>query len=51
MAIRTTIMLDPALSEKLRAVQAKMIRSSSGSVSFSRVVNLVIAEGIKRYRP
>lgn len=48
MGIRVTIVLDQAISEKLRGIQAREIKSSSQSVSFSHVVNMVLAEGLKK---
>jgi hypothetical protein len=47
---RVTIVLDDSNSEKLRNLQAKMIRTSSKSVSFSHVLNLVLEEGLKKYK-
>jgi len=50
MGSRVTIVLSSANSEKLRNLQAKMIKSSSKSVSFSHVLNLVLEEGLKKHR-
>ena len=50
MGSRVTIVLSSANSEKLRNLQAKMIKSSSKSVSFSHVLNLVVEEGLKKYK-
>jgi len=50
MGLRVTIVLDSALAEKLRNLQAKLIKSSSKSVSFSAVVNNVLEEGIKKIK-
>ena len=50
MGNRVTIVLDSSNTEKLRGLQAKMIKTSSKSVSFSHVVNLVLAEGLKKYK-
>jgi len=47
---RITIVLDSTNAEKLRNIQAKMIRSSSKSVSFSHVLNLVVNEGLKKFK-
>lgn len=41
-------MLDDDLQKKLREKQAKLIKQSKKSVSFSRVVNLTLSEGIKK---
>jgi len=50
MGSRVTIVLSSANSEKLRNLQAKMIKTSSKSVSFSHVLNLVLEEGLKKYK-
>lgn len=50
MGSRVTIVLSSANSEKLRNLQAKMIKTSSKSVSFSHVLNLVVEEGLKKYK-
>ncbi len=50
MGLRVTIVLDNALAEKLRNLQAKMIKTSSKSVSFSSVVNDVLEEGLKKIK-
>lgn len=50
MGLRVTIVLDSGLAEKLRNLQAKMIKSSSQSVSFSHVVNEVLEEGLKKFK-
>lgn len=39
MAKRVTIMLDEELDKKIRLLQAKKLRTSDGSVSFSKVIN------------
>lgn len=50
MGNRITIVLDTMNAEKLRNIQAKMIRSSTKSVSFSHVLNLVVNEGLKKFK-
>ena len=50
MGSRVTIVLSSVNSEKLRSLQAKMIKSSSKSVSFSHVLNLVLEEGLKKHK-
>ncbi|GFN40731.1 MAG: conserved hypothetical protein [Marine Group I thaumarchaeote] len=45
---RITIMLDDDLQKKLREKQAQLIKQSKKSVSFSKVVNLILSEGIKK---
>ena len=47
MAERLTIMLDSDIAKKLRALQAKKIKESSSSVSFSRVLNEVLEKGLR----
>jgi len=50
MSSRVTIVLSSSNSEKLRHLQAKMIKTSSKSVSFSHVLNLVLEDGLKKYK-
>ena len=47
MAKRLTIMLDDDLVKKLREKQAKLIKESTSSVSFSRVLNEAALKGLK----
>ncbi|MBI5859824.1 MAG: hypothetical protein HZB73_03845 [Nitrosarchaeum sp.] len=49
MNTRITIVLDSSNAQKLRNIQAKMIKTTSKSVSFSHVLNLVLAEGLKKF--
>jgi len=51
MKSRVTIVLDLTNAERLRNLQAKMIKTSSNSVSFSHVINLVLEEGLKKFKP
>jgi len=51
MGSRVTIVLDDINAEKLRNLQAKMIKSSSKSVSFSHVLNIVLEDGLKKHKP
>ncbi len=50
MSDRITVVIDTVNVRKLRNLQAKMITSSPKSVSFSRVLNLVVNEGLKKYK-
>ena len=50
MSIRITIVLDESNAEKLRGIQSKMIKSSTKSVSFSRVINRVVEDGVKKFK-
>jgi len=50
MGDRITVVLDSSNVEKLRGIQAKMIRTSTKSISFSRVLNLVVSEGLKKFK-
>ncbi|NNL58413.1 MAG: hypothetical protein HKP31_02965 [Nitrosopumilus sp.] len=50
MSNRITVVMDPSNIEKLRNIQAKMIKNTSSSVSFSHVLNLVVTEGLKKYK-
>jgi len=47
MAKRITIMLEDDLVKKLHEIQAKQIKQSTKSVSFSRVLNEVLHKGLK----
>ncbi len=47
MAQRITIMLDDELAKKLRIIQAKLIKESTKSVSFSKVLNETVKQGLK----
>ena len=48
MAKRVTLVLDDALMKKARERQSKLIKESTGSVSFSRVLNDIIREGLQK---
>jgi hypothetical protein len=50
MGDRITVVLDPKNTEKLRNIQAKMIRTSPKSISFSFVLNQVVGEGLKHFK-
>jgi len=47
MANRITIMLPDDLLKKLHELQAKQIKQSAKSVSFSHVLNEVLSKGLK----
>ncbi len=47
---RITIVMNSTNVEKLRNIQAKMIRNSPKSISFSHVLNLVVSEGLKKFK-
>ena len=47
MAERITIMLNSGIAKKLRTLQAKKIKESSSTVSFSRIINEVIEKGLQ----
>ena len=47
MSERLTIMLNSDIAKKLRALQAKQIKESASTVSFSRIVNEVLEKGLK----
>ncbi len=51
MGVRITVVLDNSNVEKLRGIQAKMLRASTKSVSFSYVLNRVTEEGLKKFKP
>jgi len=50
MGIRITVVLDEENVEKLRNIQAKLLKNSTKSISFSYVVNRVAEEGIKKFK-
>jgi len=47
MAKRITIMLDDDLVKKLHEIQAKQIKMSKGSVSFSAILNEILRKNLK----
>jgi hypothetical protein len=50
MGHRITVVLESSNVENLRGIQAKMIRTSTKSISFSHVLNLVVKEGLKNFK-
>ena len=50
MAKRVTIVLDDVLLMKLRRKQAQLIKESTKSVSFSRVLNETLRKCIKSFK-
>jgi len=44
---RITVMLDKEIDKKLRNKQAKMIQTTVGTVSFSKVLNEVLRKALK----
>jgi len=50
MGDRITIVLNSSNVEKLRNIQARMIKTSPKSISFSHVLNLVVSEGLKKFK-
>jgi len=51
MGIRVTVVLLESNVEKLRGIQAKLIKNSTKSVSFSHVLNRVVEEGLRKFKP
>ena len=51
MGIRLTVLLEEINAEKLRNIQAKLIKNSTKSISFSYVLNQVVADGLKKFKP
>jgi hypothetical protein len=47
MSERITIMLNSDIAKKLRSLQAKKIKESSSTVSFSGIINDVLEKGLK----
>ena len=50
MGDRITVVLNSTNVEKLRNIQARMIKVSPKSISFSHVLNLVVSEGLKKFK-
>ena len=48
MGKRITIILDDDLVKKLHEIQAKQIKETSGSVSFSAVLNEMVRKNLKK---
>ena len=47
MGKRVTVVLDDDIVKKIREKQAKLIKESVKSVSFSHVVNVTLRKGVK----
>ena len=47
MTERVTIMLNSEIAKKLRNLQAKKLKESASTVSFSRIINEVLEKGLK----
>jgi predicted transcriptional regulator len=47
MSKRVTIVLDDELVKKLGIIQAKKMKNSNQSISFSKVVNITLEKGLK----
>ena len=45
---KVTIMLEEDLDKKLRELQSKAIRSTNSSVSFSRIINELVRNYLKK---
>ena len=50
MGKRITVVLDESNVEKVRIIQAKLLRGSIKSVIFSHVLNRVIENGLKKFK-
>ena len=50
MGIRVTVVIDETNAERLRNIQAKLIKSSNKSISFSYVLNRVVEDGLKKFK-
>jgi hypothetical protein len=48
MARRVTVMIDEDNLKKLRILQAKLLRETNSSVSFSKVLNDVVSKCFKK---
>ena len=49
MSIRCTVMMDENLAKRIRIIQARLIRETNNSVSFSAVLNDIIKRGLKDF--
>lgn len=47
MSKRVTVVINDELDRKLRLLQAKMIKETQGSYSFSKALNRVLSKGFK----
>jgi len=45
--IRTTIMIDDNVAQKIRLIQARLIKKNNQSVSFSQVLNQMLRDSLK----
>ncbi len=50
MGVRITVVLDDSIVKKVRVIQAKLLRGSTKSVSFSYVLNRVAENGLKNFK-
>jgi len=50
MGLRVTVVLDESNVAKVRVIQAKLLRRSTKSVSFSSVLNRVVENGLKKFK-
>lgn len=48
---RITVVIDDVNNKQLRIIQSKLITKSPRSVSFSNVLNQVVKEGLKTFKP
>ncbi len=48
MAKRITVILDDDIVVKLRTLQAKMVKETNSTVSFSKVVNYILKKQLKK---
>jgi len=47
---RITIVFDNNLEKRIRLIQAEILKKTNKSCSFSKVVNLVVEEGLKVFK-
>jgi len=50
MGLRISTILDESIEKKVRVIQAKLLRRSTKSVSFSYVLNRVVENGLKKFK-
>ena len=46
---RITIMMNPRLDGKVSSLQAEMIKKSSSTVSYFKVIGELVAKGLKKH--
>ena len=42
-------MLEDSIAKKIRIIQAKKLKDENQSISFSKIINMVLEEGLKKF--